>query len=239
MVTFAVLIPTYKQHEFLKHAVLSVLSQTVETDVIIVTVHEDRETHQYMDEIFGINHHVLWKIVEKPSVFGQLNTAVKSALKLGRDYMMFMGSDDYLLPNKIRQEAFIAETYKAKIVYSPFFVSDEFLNIRQHIALPNPPTYDLLVRRSFIPDMALVHRSVFEEFGLFDESQGEQVAIYDKWLHVMENYPEKIIYSPFPNYIYRKHGGQTSVKVSLRIEDRVRVQRESLERIRNRNKEET
>lgn len=224
------MIPTYHQSEYLRYAILSVLSQTAKPSVIVISVEDDQPTNSYMDEIYGVDESILWRKVKNPSVFGQLNTAVRGALELGFDYMMFMGSDDFLLPNKIRQEVGLAYKYSAKLVYSPFFTSDKYLNVLRCIQLPNPVKWDTLVKQSYVPDMALVHRSVFEEFDVFDEAQGDQVAIYDKWLHIAEKYESLMIYSPWPNYIYRKHPKQTSEMVPLRMEDRERVQKQSIER---------
>ena len=231
MSSVAVLIPSYNQPHMLETALLSVIAQTYDNvRIIVVTVDKDEDTRSVLSEIGYLGPTMVWVQTDHPSVFGQLNKAVSEALSRSIDYMMFMGSDDFLLPNKIGQEVKVAGLRKAKLVYSPYFEGNDELNITRVVELPNVPSYELLLRQSFIPDMALCHRSVFEEFGLFDEKQGEQVAIYDKWLHVAEKYIDRIVFSPFPNYIYRRHSGQTSSRVPIRIEDRERVRTQSLER---------
>ncbi len=119
-------------------------------------------------------------------------------------------SDDFMLPGKIAGEVRLALEKNAVLVYSLFFYGDENLCLTGAPKLPEF-SYETLVRRNYITDNSLVARAMFEEFGLFNEKL-EILAVYDKWLHIAEKYPDRIFRHHIPTFIYRQHPNQAHKK---------------------------
>ena len=119
-------------------------------------------------------------------------------------------SDDFMLPNKIERELSVGGAANAVLVYSRFFICDEHLNIQVIPPIPQF-SYQRLVQGNFIVDSCLVAKTMYEEFGLLEESLGS-LAVYDKWLHIAEKYEGNIIFNSVPVILYRTHSQQKHVQ---------------------------
>jgi glycosyltransferase involved in cell wall biosynthesis len=220
----SVVMPTYRQPQYIETSVLGFLAQTYfNKELIIVHVVDDQETEAKLNVIRNVAYpgrygprDIKTIPTEKPSIIHQTNIGINQA---HGDYITFIASDDFMLPGKIADEVHVAQVRNALLVYSLYFYGDENLTI---IGMPqNVPdfSYDTLIRGNYITDISLVHRSVYDEFGLFDESLGT-LAVYDKWLHVAEKYPDRIVRNPVATFIYRQHPDQASKKrIALQQKD--------------------
>jgi len=201
-----VIMPTFRQHQYLLTSIKSILAQTYpNVKLLIVMVQDDKETWDTLESVrcdLGII------ISEKADHIHQINLGLKKARG---DFVTLFGSDDFMLPNKIESEMAVATATNAVLVYSRFFMADQFLNI--YLVPPLPPkfSYQLLTTRCFVGDNSLVRRSMFDEFGLFDESLSS-LAVYDKWLHIAEKYETQMVFNPIPTFIYRTHPEQKHIK---------------------------
>lgn len=200
----SVVLPTYRQPQFLRTSVLSILAQTYgNVELILVTVEGDADTEKAVAPFLAWTDCVHTVQSSVANIIHQINLGLKRAKG---EYVTLFASDDFMLPNKIASEVNLALKRNAVLVYSAFFLGDENLN---PVGLPKIPdfSYETLIRRNYITDNSLVQRRVYEEFGLFNESL-EILAVYDKWLHVAERYPERIVRNPHPTFIYRQHPDQ-------------------------------
>jgi len=204
----SVIMPTYHQPQYLRTSVLGVMAQTYpNVELIIVPVEGDVETLETL-RLLQLKHLFGPVIVSpKADVIHQFNLGLKNAK--GK-YMTEAASDDFALPGKIENEVQLIEKRDALLVSSLFFIGDENLNL---IGVTNVPefSYETLIHKNYISDCSLVHRLVFEEFGLFNESLGV-LACFDKWLHVAEKYPDRMVQNPVPTWIYRSHPQQLHKK---------------------------
>lgn len=204
----SVIVPTYKQPQYLKTSVLSVMAQTYpEVELIIVPVKDDLETESKLEEILDLFPQIVTVVSPEANIIKQINLGLKEAK--GK-YVTLFASDDYMLPGKIMAETRLAQEKNAVLVYSLFFYADEHLCLTGTPKLP-PFSYETLVRRNYITDNSLVAKAMFDEFGLFTESL-EILAVYDKWLHIAEKYSSRILYNPVPAFIYRTHPDQAHKK---------------------------
>ena len=137
---------------------------------------------------------------------GARNTGLRRARG---EYTVFADSDDCLLPNRLRSLLGVAQREGAKIVYHNYLYGDGDLNVVGVAQFPPRADIHQLILWTYVSDFSLVHRSVWEEFGLLDESLGTY-AMEDKWLRVVEKYPERVVLQPFPDMIYRQSPGQMS-----------------------------
>jgi glycosyltransferase involved in cell wall biosynthesis len=201
-----------------------VIAQTYpKVELIVVPVADDRETNDVLDAI--LEQH-LFKIVgsDKANIIHQINKGLEAA---SGEYVTLIASDDFMLPGKIADEVNVARMRNALLVYSLFFYGDENLTITGGVTIQSVPefSYDTLVRRNYITDCSLVHRSIYDEFGSFDESL-QILAVYDKWLHIAERYPDRIVRNPVPTFIYRQHGNQAHEKrIAMQQKDRFELYR--------------
>lgn len=218
---------TYRFPQFLPTALYGIKSQTyANTETIIISVEGDVETDEVLQKHNG--NWFKWLKSEKPNNVHQFNMGINEAQG---EYLAMCAADDFVLPSKIASEVQVAVKTGALMVYSNFFYANSNLEIIGVTDLPSF-SYMQLVKRNFMPDMALIHRKLYDEFGVFDETLGA-MAFFDKWLRIAEKYSDKIILQPTPNYLYRKHGGQLSEKMSdpARLETRRRIVETSLDRM--------
>lgn len=200
----SIVMPTYQQSRYLLTSVLSVMAQTYpNTELIIVPVKDEMETEERICDILDMFPQVVTVESDIASIVHQMNLGLKEAKG---EYVTVFASDDFMLPGKLMQEVQLAIHKNAVLVYGPFFFADENLAITGTSKTP-PFAYETLIRRCYIPDQSLVAKSVFDEFGSWDESL-EILAVYDKWLHIAERFPNSIEYNASPTWIYRKHGEQ-------------------------------
>jgi glycosyltransferase involved in cell wall biosynthesis len=218
----SIIMPTYKQPQYLPTSVLGVMAQTyLNLELIVVPVVDDEQTMGGLKELERMFPDIIIAPSDRASIVHQINVG------LGRahgTYVTLIASDDFMLPGKIADEVHVAQVRNALLVYSLFFFGDENLTV---LNVPEVPdfSYDTLVRRNYITDNSLVHRSMYDEFGPFDESL-EILAVYDKWLHIAEKHPDRIVRNPVPTFIYRQHGDQAHEKrIAMQEKDRFELYR--------------
>jgi len=205
-----VVMPTYHQHQYLTTAIRSVQAQTYpKIQFLAVMVKDDVDT---WDTLAPVRYELGIVLSEKADHIHQINLGLKEAKG---DFVILMGSDDFMLPNKIEREMSVATATNAVLVYSRFFTTDERLNIQTASPLLPEFTYLRLVQRNFIVDSCLVAKSMYEEFGFFDEEL-QSLAVYDKWLRIAEKYENRIAVNTVPVILYRTHPAQ---KHSKRLAD--------------------
>ena len=231
----SIVMPTYRHSLLLPMSINSILNQTYENiELVIVSVREDKETTNYLSNA-KLDSRINWIISDVADSCKQINQGITASKG---EYVTFISSDDYTLPNRIKAEVRTAEENEALVVYSPFFIGDENLNIVSRVELHEKMTYDLLTARpsSCIPDVCLTWKTVYDEFGLLDETLGNDGGFFwDKWIRVIEKYPDKIVYCPYPTWIYRQHSQQTGKRESEEVRSkymasRLRVLAESRKR---------
>ena len=203
----SVVMPTFHQPQYIEASILGVMAQTYpDVELIIVPVESDEET---LDFLQVLSHRHFFRTVEsdRASIVHQINLGLKEARG---EFTTLIASDDFMLPGKIQGEMRLAQEKNAVLIYSLFFYGDENLCLTGAPKLPEF-SYETLVHRNYITDNSLVKREMFDEFGLFDESL-EILAVFDKWLHIAEKYPDRIVRNPVPTFIYRQHPDQAHKK---------------------------
>lgn len=203
----SVIMPTYQQAQYLPTAILGVVAQTYpRVELIVVSVQDDQETSLVIGKVPIVPN---WRhiVSEKADHIHQINLGLKEAKG---EFIILYGSDDFMLPNKIERELSVGGAANAVLVYSRFFICDEHLNIQVIPPIPQF-SYQRLVQGNFIVDSCLVAKTMYEEFGLLEESLGS-LAVYDKWLHIAEKYADNIIFNPVPVILYRTHPQQKHVQ---------------------------
>lgn len=199
--TISVVIPTYNRCELLRRALLSVFSQSLlPAEVIVIDDGSNDNTKVMIHKEFPeVRYH------------RQENFGVSSARNLGiqkatGDWIAFLDSDDEWLPEKLfRQTEALSVQSGYKICHT------EELWIRNGVRVNPAKQYakcggwifsQCLPLCAMSPSTVLIHRSVFNDIGLFDTSL-PACEDYDMWLRITAKYPVLMIAEPQ----IKKYGG--------------------------------
>ena len=227
----SVVIPTYNRYDFLKRALASVYAQTyLPKEVIVIDDGSTDNTSQIQKDFPQIQY------------FHQENAGVSSARNLGIkksscEWIAFLDSDDTWHENKLQEQVFFHRE-NPNILMS--YTDEKWIRDAQEVKVPKKFKkhgghifHECLSHCIIAPSASLLHRSLFGEVGVFDESL-EVCEDYDLWLRIAQKYEiglidKKLItkYAGHEDQLSFKHWGM----------DRFRVK--ALEKIIDTDKKET
>lgn len=212
-----VVIPTFNRLARLKHSLASVSDQTVSPlEVIVVDDGSVDGTSEWIKE-------------KMPNVtlIQQRNAGVSAARNAGiekadTEWIAFLDSDDEWLPDKLEtqmdalhkmpsfrvchtEEVWIFDG-KVRAVAKPYAKQSGWI-FKQCLALC-----------AISPSTVLIHKSVFEEVGVFDESL-PACEDYDLWLRICSRMEVLLVRKP----LIKKHGGHKDQLSDQRGLDRWRI----------------
>ncbi len=217
-VPISVIIPVYNRPDFVCEALDSVYQQTFQTDEVIVV---DDGSHDMTVENIRTYFPEVYLIQQAHrGVAAARNTGIRHARN---DWIAFLDSDDIKNKKKIEHQ------WRFHIENPEWLVSQtEEIWIRKGKRI-HPKTYhkkihgwqfpQALERCLISPSAVLIHRTVFEQIGYFDESF-PACEDYELWLRLTLRYPVALV--PFPGVVKRGgHGDQLSH--TIRALDRFRI----------------
>ena len=191
----SVIIPTYNRYELLKRAIQSILNQTYTVDEIIVV--DDGSTDNTKD-IQNDFPELIYIYQKNSGVSAARNVGIKRAKN---KWIAFLDSDDEWHKEKLEKQMVFHMQYP-DILMS---YTDEVW-IRDGKKVKIPKKYRKIGKDAFVenlsycniaPSSVMMHKKLFEEFGLFDESF-RVCEDYDMWLRISSEekvglIPEKLI----------------------------------------------
>ena len=199
----SVIIPTYNRAALVAEAIASALrQQTAKLEIIVVDDGSDDDTHQ---QLLPVLSRVRYVRQERAGVSVARNTGI--GLAQG-EWLAFLDSDDLWQPDKLpRQMEFLAGHPDLRICQT------EEIWIRNGLRW-NPKNYhrkpsghcfgDLLERCLVSPSAVVLHRSLMEEVGGFDENL-PACEDYDLWLRIGWRHPIGLL----PEPLVIKRGGHS------------------------------
>lgn len=182
MPTVSVVIPTFNRSAMLCQAVESVLNQTSVAPEVIVVDDGSTDGTRFALQAFG----------SKVRIIVQYHAGVSAARNRGiraskGEWLAFLDSDDLWLPGKLSEQLdYLAKHPEIKICQTEevWLRNGERLNPKKYHRKPQGFCFPLLLERCLIsPSAVVIHRSVFDEVGLFDESL-PACEDYDLWLRI-------------------------------------------------------
>lgn len=224
MPTISVIIPTYNRIDLIGRALCSVYAQNdLITEVIVV---DDGSTDRTVSLVKAKFPKVLVISQERCGVSHARNRGIEAAQG---EWLAFLDSDDKWLKSKIRlQIDTIRKDPKTRFVHSDeiWIRHGKRVNpMKKHKKQGGYIFKDCLKRCLISPSSTMLHRSIFEEFGEFDENL-QLCEDYDFWLRITAILP--VSYIPTP--LIQKYGGHSDqLSRSQWGIDRYRIQ--SLEKI--------
>ena len=189
MTEVSVIIPTYNREKFISECVQSVLAQTLPArEIIIVDDGSTDATYNILRDL-GFNSLSTKKTVLR--YFFQQNRGVSSARNLGikearSEYIALLDSDDLWLKSKLDRQvsAFQNDTQSSRLCHTDEIWIRNGVRVNQHKKHKKNGgnVFQSCLKLCCIsPSSAMMHRSVFEDFGFFDEDL-PACEDYDFWL---------------------------------------------------------
>jgi len=213
----SIVIPVYNAEKYLDECITSALEQTYD-DIEIIAVN-DGSKDRSLD--------VLKKYADKIKIIDKKNGGTPTALNAGirvmtGEWFKWLSADDVLLKHTIA--SLIQETKKLgpesklTIFYSNYNLIDRSSNIVGKFIEPNYGNFSTFEKNVILLDnyygngtTSLIHKSIFDQFGLFDEHIGFQED-YEFWLRCCLLHGCKMHLVPEILANYRVHEGQLTKK---------------------------
>lgn len=206
----SVVIPTFDRQSVLPRALASVLTQTCAVGEIIVV--DDGSTDGTAEMIGEEFPQVRLIVQENEGVSSARNRGIEAA---SGEWIALLDSDDEWRPEKIERQIRALESHPEQLICH----TDEIW-IRHHRRV-NPKRKHAkfgglifqycLPLCAMSPSSILIHRSVLDEVGLFDEEM-PACEDYDLWLRICARYPVHFLDEP----LVVKYGGHPD-QLSRRI----------------------
>ena len=216
--TISVIIPVYNRTDFVREAIQSALDQTYE-NIEIIVVNDgstDKNTIKIIDEF-----------KQKILIINQENKGVSAARNTGIDHsscdwLAFLDSDDLWLPEKLkRQMNFFIENPNAHICQTEeIWIKNgkQIFPKKKHKKRSGMIFKHCLPLCIVSPSAVMIHRSLFDEIGTFDESL-TACEDYDLWLRISCKYPIYLLDEPL---IIKRGGHSDQLSQGIRL-DRFRI----------------
>jgi len=185
IINISVVIPTYNRYTFLKRSIQSVLSQSYGAkQIIVVDDGSTDQTSNIKNDFSNITY------------LYQKNSGVSSARNLGikhakYEWIAFLDSDDLWNKDKLQHQVQLHQNHE-NILMS--YTDEVWIRDQKEIKIPKKfkkyggEIFEKCLSHCIIaPSSAILHRSLFEEFGGFDENL-EVCEDYDLWLKIASKY---------------------------------------------------
>ena len=207
----SVVIPTYNRKHTLPRALDSVLAQSYQPFEIIVI--DDGSSDGTFDLIKSKYPSIKLLESHKPSksLKGYSQKGVSIARNVGikkskGDWISLLDSDDEWVPDKlIKQVQLLKKNEGSVFCHTNEIWIRNGVRVNQHKKHQKYGGYifkECLDICRISPSSALIHKSIFEDIGLFDESL-KVCEDYDLWLRITSNYPVLFL----DEFLIKKYGG--------------------------------
>ncbi|MGI9318551.1 MAG: glycosyltransferase family 2 protein [bacterium] len=199
----SVIIPTWNRSDLVQRAVNSALNQTKEPkEVIVVDDGSDDDTRERIAADFP---HIRMLVQSNKGVSAARNHGIREATG---DWIAFLDSDDEWLPDKLAVQQDLLRCHpdlRACHTEEIWIRNGRRVNPKQKHAKPVGWIFNHCLPLCCVsPSSVMLHRSIFEHIGPFDESL-PACEDYDMWLRVFHKYPIGLVETP----MLIKYGGHS------------------------------
>ena len=214
MKTVSIIIPVYNAEKYLAEAIESCIAQTYKDIEIIAVIHDCVDS----------SHEILRNYLDHINIVTQNNISAISAVNIGirkmkGEWFKLMATDDVLYPNAIQELISATQKFSDKkncVFYSHYEEIDSEGKFIKNTLEPDYSRLDIFDRNVGMLDevfpniiTSLIHKDVFENYGLFDENV-DFAADYEFWLRLGLQYKCNFHLVPKILVKYRRHEKQTS-----------------------------
>jgi len=201
---FSVIIPTYNRRNYLKIAIESILAQDFKSyELIIVDDGSKDGTDAYLKQL-GYDKYCRYVYQENKGPAAARNSGIRKAKG---EYICFLDSDDRFVHYKLSvAHEYIQEHPDYRIFHTEelWYRDGSYLAQKECHAKPEGHCFEQALSLCCVSlSTAVVHQSVFDTVGMFDETF-HSCEDYDFWLRALQMFPIKLI----PQYLTIKDGGR-------------------------------
>lgn len=198
----SVVIPAYNSSAWIAQTLESVLAQDYHNFEVIVI--DDGSTD---DTCEVVQRYPVVRLVRKEN--GGTATARNRGIQEATgEYVAFVDADDLWLPEKLSRQMRVIETFAVEWVYSDAYAFNHSTGKRLyrfgdvHRGLYRGDVLVKLFIDCFIPSATpVIHRKVFEQVGLFNESsEVKNREDWEMWLRIARFYPVAYVDEPLAHY---------------------------------------
>ncbi len=199
--TTTVIIPTYNRADLLRRSINSVMRQKIPPfELIVVDDGSTDHTEQMIASEFP-------DVIYCKQPHKGVSAARNKGISLARcEWLAFLDSDDAWLPDKlVSQQKTIQASNNASICHTNEIWIRNGKRVNPHLKHQKKGGWifqHCLPLCAISPSSALIHQSVFDAIGLFDENL-PTCEDYDLWLRITHQYPVLYIDQP----LIEKFGG--------------------------------
>ncbi len=224
----SVIIPVFNMESFVADTMASVFQQTYPDFEVIVV--DDGSTDG--------TQAILQRYERRVKILRQSNRGCPAALNRGirearGQWIAWVSADDLWEPTKLEKEMEVVRARpQVGLVYTDYVYVDRDGRVlsREHFPCPRTRRKTLLrlIRRCFVNGSStLIHRRVFDDVGLYDETE-RYIFDWDMDLRIAQKY--ELGHVPEPLVRYRLHPGQNSSRQDQVERESRRVMSRSLRR---------
>lgn len=202
MEKISIIIPVYNGEKFIQEAIESALNQDYENKEVIVV--DDGSTDDTRALILQYWGKITMVLQSNQGTANALNTGIRNSVG---EWIKWLSADDVLYPNALTETMKQVDD-KNCIYYTSYdYIGDhggEFIE----------PERDINDLWSFFygnGSTSLIHKSVFNKCGVFDDSL-KHSEDYEFWLRATMVYGVKLKLIPIKTIKYRIHSGQLTNK---------------------------
>jgi glycosyltransferase involved in cell wall biosynthesis len=219
MAEVSVIIPTFNRAQKVARAITSVLYQNfTDYEIIVVDDGSSDETAETLSRFYPRVTHLTH--AKNKGVSAARNTGIRASLA---PFIAFLDSDDYWLPNKLKEQMAFFETHPEAVACQTqelWMRKGRRVNPRSKHLKPAGEIFEASLKLCLVsPSAVVVRRFLFEEVGLFDETF-PVCEDYDLWLRISCKYPIHLIDR---NLMVKEGGASDQLSRSLKGMDRFRI----------------
>jgi len=222
-VLVSIIIPAYNVEKYIKQAIDSALNQTLDKKKYEVIVVDDGSTDKTWEIMKQSEADVITRSDVNRGVAATLNEGICSAK--GK-WIKWLSADDVMLPNCL-ETLMKYVTDKDCIYYTHYGIIDQNGKHKRNLKEPVRNESDLWKFFYGNGSSSIIHRSVFDTCGYFDESLPHSED-YEFWLRATQIFGIRLRLIPEYTILYRNHPDQLTHKVGgtldAKIKDKIKSQ---------------
>ena len=218
----SVIIPTFNRAHTLLRALGSVLAQSYPASEIIVVDDASVDNTELLIKAYAQIKFI--KLIENRGVSHARNEGIKQA---SSEWIALLDSDDEWNPDKLAKQVAAAKAYPGVHAFHTneiWIRNGKRVNPMNKHVKPDGWVYEASLSMCCIsPSSILLHRSLLEQCGEFDESL-PACEDYDLWLRIFSRYPVKLIDEPLvikygghADQLSRQHWGMDRFRIKALI----------------------
>lgn len=207
-ISMSVIIPTYNRIEVIGRAIESVLMQKASNLELEIIVIDDGSTDQTAELIAEQFPNVVYRYQSNKGVSSARNLGLKLAKY---EWIALLDSDDEWLPNKIQRQFELLNKNDLLVCHTQEIWirnGDRVNQMNKHAKSGGWIFQNCLPLCAMSPSSIVVHKSVFDTVGTFDEFL-PACEDYDLWLRITSRYQVAYVETASINK-YGGHGDQLS-----------------------------